>query len=113
MFCPQCKAEYRVGFVRCSTCDVELVDQLLPVADPPIKLGFEGPDSDLVVVRRYANRLDADLARTALDTAGIDSMIRFDLSEVEASFALIVRSEDREDADKILSIDAEGVTESD
>jgi len=64
-------------------------------------------------VRRYANRLDADLARTALDTAGIDSMIRFDLSEVEASFALIVRSEDREDADKILSIDAEGVTESD
>ena len=40
-------------------------------------------------------------------------MIRFDLSEVEASFALIVSSEDREDADKILSIDAEGVTESD
>ena len=52
MFRPQCKAEYRVGFVRCSTCDVELVDQLLPVADPPIKLGFEGPDSGLVVVRR-------------------------------------------------------------
>src|SRR5215510_3112402 len=100
------------GIRRCSTCDVELMDQLLPVADPPIKLGFEGPDSDLVVVGRYANRLDADLARTALDTAGIDTMIRFDLSEVEASFALIVRSEDREDADKILSIDAEGVTES-
>src|SRR5712691_3163834 len=25
MFCPQCKAEYRVGFIRCSDCDVELV----------------------------------------------------------------------------------------
>jgi hypothetical protein len=26
MFCPQCKAEYRQGFRRCSDCDVELVD---------------------------------------------------------------------------------------
>jgi hypothetical protein len=25
MFCPQCKAEYRQGFTRCSDCDVELV----------------------------------------------------------------------------------------
>ena len=29
MFCPQCNAEYRPGFTRCSDCDVELV------ADPP------------------------------------------------------------------------------
>ncbi len=40
MFCPQCKAEYRVGFVRCSDCSVELVDHLLvdessPVAEFP------------------------------------------------------------------------------
>jgi predicted amidophosphoribosyltransferase len=26
MFCPQCKAEYRAGFTRCSDCDIELVD---------------------------------------------------------------------------------------
>lgn len=25
MYCPQCKAEYRQGFTRCSDCDVELV----------------------------------------------------------------------------------------
>jgi len=25
MFCPQCKAEYRQGFTRCSDCDVDLV----------------------------------------------------------------------------------------
>jgi hypothetical protein len=29
MFCPQCNAEYRSGFTRCSDCDVALV------ADPP------------------------------------------------------------------------------
>jgi hypothetical protein len=29
MFCPECKAEYRPGFTRCSDCDVSLV------AEPP------------------------------------------------------------------------------
>ncbi|MFZ0521398.1 MAG: hypothetical protein WAL95_10265 [Candidatus Acidiferrales bacterium] len=28
MFCPNCKAEYRDGFTRCSDCDVALVSQL-------------------------------------------------------------------------------------
>src|SRR5271156_5106593 len=28
MFCPDCKAEYRPGFTRCSDCDVALVEQL-------------------------------------------------------------------------------------
>jgi hypothetical protein len=27
-FCPKCKVEYRVGFTRCSDCDVELVERL-------------------------------------------------------------------------------------
>jgi hypothetical protein len=30
MFCPQCRAEYRRGFTRCSDCDVDLVDELPP-----------------------------------------------------------------------------------
>lgn len=28
MFCPQCKAEYRLGFTKCSDCDVDLVEHL-------------------------------------------------------------------------------------
>ena len=32
MFCPQCKAEYRPGFTRCSDCDVELVCEPPPAA---------------------------------------------------------------------------------
>jgi HSP20 family molecular chaperone IbpA len=28
MFCPQCHVEYRPGFLRCSDCDVDLVDAL-------------------------------------------------------------------------------------
>jgi hypothetical protein len=28
MFCPQCRAEYRPGFSRCSDCEVDLVERL-------------------------------------------------------------------------------------
>ena len=28
MFCPECRAEYRPGFTRCSDCDVDLVQEL-------------------------------------------------------------------------------------
>jgi hypothetical protein len=28
MFCPQCRAEYRPGFTRCSDCEVDLVEYL-------------------------------------------------------------------------------------
>lgn len=41
MFCPVCKAEYRLGFRHCPDCDVDLVHSLDPVptnAIPPDKL---------------------------------------------------------------------------
>ena len=28
MFCPECRAEYRPGFTRCSDCDVDLVHEI-------------------------------------------------------------------------------------
>ena len=33
MFCPNCRDEYRAGFTRCATCDVDLVESL--EAAPP------------------------------------------------------------------------------
>ena len=120
MFCPQCKAEYRVGFIRCSDCDVELVGQLpadapAPVADVP--RGFEQyrfeAELQLVVVRTYESVLVADLARTTLEAAGIESVVRTDgFSRYYIGLALpqavklLVRAEDAEDADKILDSDA-------
>jgi len=35
-------------------------------------------DADLVVVGRFNNRFEADVAKSALDAAGLDSMIRSD-----------------------------------
>jgi hypothetical protein len=39
MFCPQCKAEYRPGFTRCSDCEVDLVERLPE--------SIRGPEGDL------------------------------------------------------------------
>ena len=120
MFCPKCKAEYRVGFIRCSDCDVELVDYL-PVETPVPKEVSRGFESDrfeaepkLVVVRTYQSGLDADLAKTVLEAAGIESMIRGDDTArryyvglpLTQRVELLVRAEDAEDAEKILDVDA-------
>ena len=117
MFCPQCKAEYRVGFVRCSDCDVELVDHLLedessPVAEFP-RGRFEA-EPELVVIRTFQRGLDADLAKSVLEAAGIPSMIRGDAGRryyygyglaLSTGIELLVRAEDADDAEKILDTD--------
>jgi hypothetical protein len=36
MYCPQCKAEYRQGFERCSDCDVDLVDNYAEAVRHPL-----------------------------------------------------------------------------
>ena len=120
MFCPKCKAEYRVGFIRCSDCDVELVDYL-PVETPlpkEVSRGFESDrfeaEAKLFVVRTYQSGLDADLAKTVLEAAGIESMIRGDDTArryyvglpLTQRVELLVRAEDAEDAEKILDVDA-------
>jgi hypothetical protein len=45
MFCPNCRAEYRRGFTRCSDCGVDLVEVLPPPSfqDPEVRES-ERPD---------------------------------------------------------------------
>ena len=67
MFCPQCKSEYRAWFVRCSECDVPLVDHL------PAEIG--DANAELVRLRSYASDGEAFLARSVLESAGIDVLV--------------------------------------
>src|SRR5215467_5366461 len=79
MFCPQCRAEYRTGFYKCSDCDIPLVDQL--PADRPVidrQASSETDHPQLVVLRTFPTVIEADLAKSALDSVGIDSMVRSD-----------------------------------
>ena len=68
---------------------------------------------DLVVIRTFLNTVDAELARGALESAGIDSMIRADdcgglrphlwMGGVE----VLVRNEDAARAEEVLGTDQE------
>ncbi len=69
MFCPTCKGEYREGFARCADCDVELVPEL----PPDIELSLEY--IDLVNVKTYSSRHEAELAKGILAVNGITAVI--------------------------------------
>jgi hypothetical protein len=69
--------------------------------------------TDLVVLRTYVNNFEAELARGALEAAGIDSMIRADDCGGTrphlwmGGVALLVRAEDAEQADEVLGFPAQ------
>jgi len=76
-------------------------------------------DSALVAIRTYVNHFEADVAKTALDAAGIESMIKSDdcggtrphlwLGGVE----LLVRPEDASEAASVLDTVARPAAEND
>jgi hypothetical protein len=108
MFCPRCKAEYRAGFRKCTDCDIELVEEL------PSRQTSELLNAERVVVRTYPTVIEAELAKTALESVGIDSMVRSDNEGGQSpgltftrGAELLVRADDAEAADDML--DVEGI----
>ena len=66
-------------------------------------------DSDLVVVKTFLNRFEADVAKSALDAADIESLVRPDDAGgmepglwVGSAIELLVRDEDGDRAKEIL-----------
>ncbi len=85
----------------------------------PRRFNSHQPEKEpqLVVIRTYQRGIDADLAKSLLETAGIPSMIRGDAGRkyyygyglaLHTGIELLVRSEDAEDAEEILDLDASG-----
>ena len=70
---------------------------------------------DLQVIRTFITNVDAQLAHSALEAAGIESMIRADDCGGTrphfwvAGVELLVRSEDAQRADEILSTQPENI----
>ena len=68
-------------------------------------------DLELVVVKTFLTRMDADLARGALESAGIEAIVRpDDVGGTKPSLwmggvGLLVRAEDLNDAKQILGND--------
>jgi hypothetical protein len=68
--------------------------------------------ADLVVVQTFADRIEAELAHSALEAAGIESMLRTDdvgglrpHMALTNGVALLVRAEDAEAAAAVLADD--------
>jgi Putative prokaryotic signal transducing protein len=76
-------------------------------------------DSELVVVQTFSSRPEADIAVSALEAAGIESMISADdggsqrpaLAWAGVGFQVVVRTEDAEAARAILETPARTVPE--
>ena len=110
MFCPKCNGEYGRGVRRCPECGALLLLRF-PTYNPPVVES----KTELVILRTYNNQFDADLARTTLEAAGIESVFRSDdcggrgpnLSFIRG-IHILVRSADAEDARAILDFDATG-----
>jgi hypothetical protein len=74
------------------------------------------PDSELVVVHSFGNRQEADMAKSALDAAEIDSYVRSDDGGgmerglwAGNGVQIVVRAEDVEAAREVLELPAKPV----
>jgi hypothetical protein len=89
VWCPSCGAEYRTGAVQCADCRVALV------ADKPRV--FTGRDDsgeeDALVELGEWPRLQAQILRRRLESAGIPVMIEWSGTTSEATGVLVVPEE--------------------
>jgi hypothetical protein len=106
MFCPECKAEYRPGFTRCSDCDVDLVEALSP-SDNSAK--NEPIDGSLGTIKRVWSGKDEERCVTLCDrlkAAGIpfkvDQRRRQYLLRVDEHYVIGVPTEFFDDARKMI-----------
>ncbi len=75
-FCPSCHSEYRLGFTRCSDCDVQLVDCL-----PDENSGnYHQDELELVEMGTFPDPLQAQMIQELLEINGIVSLLHSDAS---------------------------------
>ena len=68
MYCPQCRAEYRNEFKRCSDCDLDLVEELSPYA---VTSTLSPWDTDLVILIETDNMVLVSLLKQKLEDSGV------------------------------------------
>ena len=97
-FCPGCRTEYVTGVLRCSDCDLDLVDTLLQ--------SEAEPDSKLVMLATFPNAAEASLVLELLENNGIEAVLRGDVDPlgnvvVAVAPALLVAEPDLSRAEEI------------
>jgi hypothetical protein len=106
MFCPECQAEYRAGFTRCSDCGVDLVDHL---PDSATDSGTPNPVEDFREVWAGDEQHTCVYFCLALKEAGISYRVEQRreafVKTVDEHFRIGVPPESYEQAQKIIAGD--------
>ncbi len=72
MICPECKSEYRQGFLTCADCNVELVPLLLPESPGGESANDYAEYSDLL---ESMDTAFVSFIRSVLESEGIDHYV--------------------------------------
>ena len=67
--CPKCKYEYKIGVTVCPDCNEKLIDHI------PVESAAMVPDRSWVSVCRLPSQLKTALAKGALDSSNIPSIV--------------------------------------
>jgi len=104
-WCPECGAEFREGFTRCSECGVLLVNEPPPETEQPAE-----PGPEWVEVAGYTTVEEARLAQGLLEEQGIPAevvdkhVVLNPFPQVdEAEVLLLVAPADLDRADAVLA----------
>lgn len=106
-YCPDCLIEYVEGTAKCEDCDADLLPGPPPEARARVAMA-DSRDSKLVAVHVFSGAtalLDADVARSILNTQGIPCILPGETSAEllpVLDIPLLVREEDAEEAARIL-----------
>jgi hypothetical protein len=73
-FCPSCRCEYRIGFARCSDCDMELVESLCEENGEKFNRG----KLKLVSLGSFLVPMEARMFQELLESNGIVSIPQSD-----------------------------------
>jgi hypothetical protein len=102
MFCPKCKAEYREGFIKCAGCNLDLVPELPPEQEQYTEWEY----INLVNIKTFHSRYEAEFAKGLLSSSGIDAIIKDGLEAVGGAapiFGLLVKEQDADETNKIIN----------
>ena len=96
MYCPICRAEYREGFLECTDCDVDLVEELEPKPEMPgfVRLATLFSEGNIAVVK-------ASFDKTEI-VYFFDGEQSHRLAPVPLGARLMVREDFRKEAESIL-----------
>ena len=96
MFCPICRAEYREGFLECTDCDTDLVEELEPMPEMLefVKLATIFSEGDIAVIKASLDKSEIEYY--------IDGEQSHRLAPVPLAARLMVRKDFRKEVESIL-----------